>query len=109
MNLGEAKKYLERLNQDRISFDPHFYKRVGERPISEGMVRNFLSKVDKLERIEKGKRERIKLWFKMSSKYSLVLIIEIISSSLSTQFFGRFSILALLSLIFKKLINDKLL
>ena len=32
---------------------------------------------NKLEKIERGKGERFKLWFKMSRKYSLVLIIEI--------------------------------
>ncbi len=81
MNLENIKKILERLNQDKITFDPHFYKRTSERPISESMIRSFLSKPDKLEKIEKGKeKNRFKLWFKMSRKYSLVLIIEIIFS-----------------------------
>ena len=71
------KKFLENLNQDNISFDSHFYKRCRERPIDEGMVRNFFSKLDKLEKIEKGNNERFKLWFRMSSKYSLVLVVEI--------------------------------
>jgi len=77
MDLKEIKKFLERLNQDSIVFDPHFYRRIKERPISESMVRGFLSQINKLEKIEKGKGERFKLWFKMSRKYSLVLIIEI--------------------------------
>ncbi len=78
MELKEVGKFLEDLNQDRITFDPHFYKRSKKRPINEGMVRSFLSQIDRLEKIEKGKGEnRFKLWFKMSRRYSLVLIIEI--------------------------------
>ena len=81
MKLDEIKKFLEKLNQDAITFDSHFYKRLGERPINEGMVRSFLSQINKLKKIEQGKEEnRFKLWFKMSGKYSLVLIIEISDS-----------------------------
>ncbi len=81
MEMKEVKKFLENLNQNNVSFDPHFYKKMGERPISESMVRSFLSQINKLEKIEKGKTEdRFKLWFKMSRKYSLVLIIEIVVS-----------------------------
>ncbi|MBR9701316.1 hypothetical protein GOV13_00150 [Candidatus Pacearchaeota archaeon] len=84
MELKEVEKFLEKLNQNEIAFDPHFYKRIKERPIDESIVRSFLSQLNKLEKIEKGKGEdRFKLWFKMSRKYSLVLIIEIdISKSL---------------------------
>lgn len=78
MRLKEIKKFLEKLNQNKIKFDTHFYKRIKERPINEGIVRSFLSKINTLEKIEQGKEEnRFKLWFKMSGKYSLVLIIEI--------------------------------
>ena len=78
MELNELKNFLENLNQDNISFDSHFYKRTGERPISESMIRSFLSQINKLEKIEEGKIDnRFKLWFKMSRKYALVLIIEI--------------------------------
>lgn len=80
MELKDVRKFLENLDPDRISFDSHFYKRSRERPVDEGMVRKFLSRIDKLEKIEKGSNDRIKLWFKMSGKYSLVLIIEIILS-----------------------------
>ncbi len=79
MELNEVKSFLEELNQNGVIFDPHFYKRTKERPINEGMVRNFLSQTDKLEKIERGKElNRFKLWFKMSKKYSLVVITEII-------------------------------
>lgn len=78
MRLKEVKEFLEKLSQDDVIFYPHFYKRTGERPINESMVRSFLSQTNKLEKIEQGKeKDRFKLWFKMSSKYSLVLIVEI--------------------------------
>jgi len=77
MELKEVKRFLEKLDENNINFDSHFYKRTGERPINEGMVRSFLSQINKLEKIEKGKGERFKLWFNMSRKYSLVLIVEI--------------------------------
>lgn len=80
MELNDIKKFLEKLNQDFIVFDAHFYKRSRTRPVDEGLVRSFLSKINKLEKIEKGKRGRFKLWFKMSRKYSLVLVVEIESS-----------------------------
>jgi hypothetical protein len=78
MELKEVKKFLEELNQDKIIFDSHFYKRSLDRPIDESMIRSFLTQLDKLEKIEIGKKEnRFKLWFKMSRKYSLVVIIEV--------------------------------
>ncbi len=77
MEIREIKRFIENLNQDDISFDAHFYKRSRERPINEGMIRKFLVKPEKLEKIERGNNERLKLWFKMSGKYSLVLIVEI--------------------------------
>jgi hypothetical protein len=81
VRLEDVKKFLEKINQDSISFDSHFYKRSGERPINESMIRSFLSQINKLEKVEQGKNEnRFKLWFKMSRKYSLVLIIEVILS-----------------------------
>ena len=66
MDLSEVKQYLEKIDQNKISFDPHFYKRIGERPINEGMVRSFLSQINKLGKIEEGEGERFKLWFKTS-------------------------------------------
>jgi len=77
MEINDVKIFLEELNQNNIMLDPHFYKRTGERPVTESMARSFLSQINKLEKIERGKGERFKLWFKMSKKYSLVLIIEI--------------------------------
>jgi hypothetical protein len=78
MELREVRNFLENLNQDKIIFDVHFYKRSKKRPVNESMIRSFLSQINKLEKIEKGKeKDRFKLWFKMSRRYSLVLIIDI--------------------------------
>jgi len=78
MELKDVETFLEELNQENILFDTHFYKRSRERPIDESMIRSFLSQTNKLEKIEQGKdKNRFKLWFKMSRKYFLVLIIEI--------------------------------
>jgi hypothetical protein len=42
------------------------------------MIRGFLAQIDKLEKIERGKgKNRFKLWFKMSRKYSLIVIVEV--------------------------------
>jgi hypothetical protein len=78
VELKEVKEFLGKVKQDNIIFDSHFYKRSQERPINESMIRSFLTQINKLEKIEQGKGEdRFKLWFKMSGKYSLVLIVEV--------------------------------
>lgn len=82
MELKDVKRFIENIKQDNIKFDPHFYKRSRDRPINEGLIRRFISQPHRLEKIEYGKnvKNRFKLWFKMSRKYSLVLIIEIFPS-----------------------------
>lgn len=80
MEIHKIKKFLEKVDQKKIIFDKHFYKRSRERPVDEGLVRSFISKINKLEKIEKGNKGRFKLWLKMSRKYSLILIIEILVS-----------------------------
>jgi len=81
MKIKDVKNYLKELNQDEIIFDSHFYKRSKDRPINESIVRSFLSQINRLEKIEEGREDnRFKLWFKMSSKYSLIMVIEINSS-----------------------------
>ena len=77
MELRDVKRFLEEVDQNDIVFDSHFYKRIGERPITERMIRSFLSRLNKLEKIEQGKGGRFKLWFRMSRKYSLIMIVEI--------------------------------
>jgi hypothetical protein len=76
MEIENIRIFLKKLDNREIEFDKHFYKRAGERPINEGLIRSFLARPQRLEKVEKGREERYKLWFKMSRKYSLVLIIE---------------------------------
>ena len=71
------RKFISELDQERVIFHSHFYKRSRERPIDEGLVRKCLSDVRKLEKVERGNNGRFKLWFFMSRKYSLILIVEI--------------------------------
>ncbi|MBX4196580.1 hypothetical protein KW805_03255 [Candidatus Pacearchaeota archaeon] len=84
MELKEVRTFLEALNQDEIIFDPHFYKRTSERPINEGMIRKYLASIDKFEKAEYGKDKgnRLKLWFRMSRKYSLVMIVDVLPKGL---------------------------
>lgn len=77
MDLKEVRGFLEKLDQEKIIFDKHFYKRSRERPIDESIVRSFLSKPDKLEKVESGNNDRFKLWYRMSGRYSLVLVVEV--------------------------------
>ncbi len=79
MDIAEMKILLGSLNQENISFDPHFYKRIRFRPVNEGLVRRLLLNANLLEKIELGKEGvyRYKLWYKMSSRYSLIVIAEI--------------------------------
>ena len=75
----KVKKFLEELKQENIKFKKHFYDKVKERPISEAMIREYVKKTDRLLKVEeqpsrrKGE-EKYKLWFKLSNKYSLVVV-----------------------------------
>lgn len=78
----KIKKFLEELNDEDIHFKKHFYDKTKERPISEGLVKSSLKKIDKLLKVEEQSsriegEEKYKLWFKLSNKYSLVVIAAI--------------------------------
>lgn len=78
----KVKKILEELKDENIHFKKHFYDKTKERPISEGLVKSSLKKTDKLLKIEEQPsrregEEKYKLWFKLSNKYSLVVIAAI--------------------------------
>ena len=47
-----VKKFLEELKDDNIRFKEHFYEKTKERPISEGMVREYVKKAELLLRAE---------------------------------------------------------
>ena len=57
MKLNEFREFLQNLDQNKITFDLHFYKRSAKRPVDESLVRSFLSRLDRLEEIEQGKKD----------------------------------------------------
>lgn len=81
-SFDKVKKFLEEVKDENIHFKKHFYDKTKERPISEGLARSSLKKTDKLLKVEEQPsrregEEKYKLWFKLSNKYSLVLIASI--------------------------------
>ena len=83
----KVRKFLEEVKDENIHFKKHFYDKTKERPISEGLARSSLKKTDKLLKVEEQPsrrhgEEKYKLWIKLSSKYSLVVIIAISEKSL---------------------------
>jgi len=86
-HLEKIKKFLNEVSQDNIIFKKHFYDRIEKRPISEGLVREYLKKTDKLLKVEEQQpkrqgEEKYKLWIKLSNKYSLVVIVTISKKNL---------------------------
>ena len=78
----KIKKFLEEVKDENIHFKKHFYDKTKERPISESLVKTSLKKTDKLLKVEeqpsrRESEEKYKLWFKLSNKYSLVVITAI--------------------------------
>ena len=78
----KVKKFLEEVKDENIHFKKHFYDKIKERPISESLVKSSLKKTDKLLKVEEQPsrregEEKYKLWFKLSNKYSLVVVAAI--------------------------------
>lgn len=78
----KVKKFLEELKEDNVKFKKHFYDKIKERPISEELLRKYLKKTDRLLKVEEqpSRREgedKYKLWFKLSNRYSLVVVAAI--------------------------------
>ena len=78
----KVKKFLEQAKGENIHFKKHFYDKTKERPISEALARSSLKKTDRLLKVEEQPsrregEEKYKLWFKLSNKYSLVVIATI--------------------------------
>ena len=81
-SIVEVKKFLEEIKTENIHFKKHFYDKTKERPITEGMVKEYLKKTDRLLKVEEQpsrvqEEEKYKLWIKLSNKYSLVVIVTI--------------------------------
>ena len=83
----KVKEFLEKIDKSQIFFKKHFRRRTHERPISEEMVRKHIKNTQKLLNVEKQpskikNQKKYKIWLKLSSKYSLVLIIAIAQKGL---------------------------
>lgn len=77
-----VKMFLEQILDSDINFKEHFYDQIMDRPISEELVREYLKKTERLLNVEsqparKPGEDKYKIWIKLSSRYSLVLIITI--------------------------------
>jgi hypothetical protein len=87
MCLKNIRKILEELKEEKVIFKNHFYERTLDRSISENLVRSCLKKNESLIKAEKQQsiradEEKYKLWFKLSRKYALVIIIAISKKNL---------------------------
>lgn len=76
----QIKSFLRK--SPNVNFRKHFCDRICERPITEELVRTTIKKVDDLLSVEE-QDGKYKLWFKMSSRYSLVLIASITKKDLN--------------------------
>ena len=57
MDIHDLREYLPDINQDDISFDPHFYKRAKRRPINEGDDKKFFIPNQQIRKNRIRKRE----------------------------------------------------
>ena len=83
----KVKKFLEEVKDENINFKKHFYDKTKERFISESLVKTSLKKTDRLLKVEEQPsrregEEKYKLWFKLSNKYSLVVVAAISEKNL---------------------------
>ena len=88
----KIRKFLAELKEENIIFKRHFYERAGERPVSELLVRECLKKTDRLVNTEgqetkQDGEQKYKLWFRLSNKYSLVLVAVISDKHLNVRVF----------------------
>lgn len=81
------KDILTRITDENIVFTQHFYEHTQERPISEELVKKTIKKPETLLKAEKRPvkirgEKKFRAWFKLSNKYSLVLIVAYRKKSL---------------------------
>jgi len=77
--LTDIKRFLDNVDEKDVHFKPLFHASIAGRHLSEELVRAFMRKTGKLEFFLAQKARRVgedkyKLWFKMSSKYALVVV-----------------------------------
>lgn len=87
IDFAKIKSFLGKLREEDIKFKNHFYESITERPISEELVRQYLTKTERLLKVEEQPSRRLgeckyKLWIKLSNKYSLVVVAVIAGKDL---------------------------
>lgn len=85
--LEHIRRFLESLGDKNLRFKRHFHDRIAARPVTEGLVRDCLKKIDRLIKAErqpsrKPEEQKYKLWFKLSNRYSLVVIAVVAGAQL---------------------------
>jgi len=86
-DLEDVRKFLSNFDLINLEFKKHFYDIIVQRPISDDLVKEIIKKPNTLLKAELQKAKKIgekkyKLWFKLSNKYSLVLIAVISKKNL---------------------------
>jgi hypothetical protein len=78
----KIRKFIENIDEKNVIFTRHAYDRFSQRQMREGLVNSFLRTPDRLFLVERQSarglwEEKFRIWFKMSSRYSLVVVIVI--------------------------------
>lgn len=81
-NLEKIRIFLKTLKEENVKFRKHFHDKIRERPISEGLIRKYLKKTERLLNAEEqpSKRageQKYKIWIKLSNRYRLAIIASI--------------------------------
>jgi len=81
-DVEKIRKFLKELRNENVKFKHHFYVKTADRPVTKWLVKEYLKKSERLLNAEKQqtkrkREEKYKLWFKLSSRYYLVIIVSI--------------------------------
>jgi hypothetical protein len=82
----DIKNFLKELDDNNIKFKNHFHERTHQRPIDKELVIKYI-KTDLIQSEEQPARKvgekKYKLQFRMSRKYSLIVIAAVEGKSLN--------------------------
>jgi len=80
-DLDEFKEFIKKMDREDISFISYFYLKRDERPeITEELIRDKIKDLDNILGFQKqivNKKERYRIGIRLSSRYTLVIILEI--------------------------------
>ena len=81
INLDELKRIFENIKKENITFDKHFWDRVGDRPyLTKELIFNSIKDTKKILGFQKHEvrgEERYRVAIKLSNRYTLVIIIKL--------------------------------